>query len=354
MEDEASKRRRFRHVVACCLTGLMLSGSWSAWARAEPPQTNDREGGSQDGRSTAPSGKAFEFQRPLRLGDTGPDVRALQLRVAGWFPPRKQIRFQIDGTYGAQTARAVRAFRRGYGLRPSRRAGRKALSVLEGLQDPDGSTAHFDFDEFVQNTSASCSRKANSSAGTFRGGAVPARVVKRNVRRMMWRLEAIRHKVGDKAIGINSAFRSVAYNKCIGGATGSQHMYGTAVDLRIVEVDNREARDVAKSSQVEGIGCYASLTHNHFDLRMENKALPGSRAWWWPEQDRKGRDLDEVGRRCWGQGGTEIDRSSILDSQIVIAGFVVGREGTGSTRPSSAEVEVFETAGEQGDYQGAD
>jgi hypothetical protein len=239
-------------------------------------------------------------------------------------------------------------------LRVSGRAGRKVLGLLHRLQDEDRSTTHFDWEEFAQNSSASCSAKANSYAGTFAGGPVPARIVKRNVRRMMWRLEAIRAKAGGKAIGINSGFRSIPYNKCINGASASQHLYGTAVDLRIVETDNGLARAIAKRSQMEGIGCYSQLTHNHFDLRIENSALPGSQAWWWPESNKRGHDLDEAGKRCWGQGGTKIKRSSPLDSQIVIGGIVIGRSAVGSTDPSSAEVEAFEQTGESGDYGGAD
>jgi len=340
-------------------TALSISVMWIGIpdpAGAEPPSSTQQpaDGGRDHSGPSIAENKRFRFERPLQLGDTGKDVKALQVRVAGWFSSPDQVAFGFDGVYGRQTERAVMAFRKGYGLHPSPRAGRKVLRRLERLQDPDGSTAHFDWVEFMQNSSASCSEKANASAGSFKGGPVRARVVKRNVKRMMWRLEAIRHKVGDKTIGINSGFRSIAYNKCIGGASGSQHLYGTAADLRIADTDNALARDVAKKSQMEGIGCYSALTHNHFDLRMENPALPDSRAWWWPETDKKGRDLDEEGKRCWGQGGIKIDRSSILDSQIEIAGVVIGREGTGSTEPSSAEVEAFEATGESGDYHGAD
>jgi peptidoglycan hydrolase-like protein with peptidoglycan-binding domain len=304
--------------------------------------------------SSSLAAKGFHFPRTLGPGDEGKDVKLLQIRVAGWFPSRKQVPFKIDGVYGRQTAVAIRAFRRKHGLPASRRANEKVLELFEGLQDPDGSTAHFDWEEFMQNTSASCSAEANENAGSFRGGMVRKRIVRRNVRWMMWRLEAIRNKVGNKAIGINSGFRSVAYNKCIGGASASQHMYGAAVDIRISGFDNQAAREVAKGSQVYGIGCYAELTHKHFDLRIENNGVTGLQTWWWPEKDKKGRDLDEAGKRCWGQDGTKVDSSSPRESQIVVAGVVLGLNGTGSTEPSEGELTAWEAAGESGDYEGRD
>ncbi len=124
------------------------------------------------------------------------------------------------------------------------------------------------------------------------------------VRRLMWRLEALRAKAGHKAIGINSGFRSVPYNYCIGGARYSQHMYGTAADNRMADVTNRFERNLAKASQVHGIACYSGRSHNHFDLRLENGDLPGARYWWWPARDRQGRDLDAANKPCWGETAT--------------------------------------------------
>jgi zinc D-Ala-D-Ala carboxypeptidase len=238
----------------------------------------------------------------LAPGETGKHVKRLQVQVAGWFPAsRAKVHFALDGVYGAQTTSAVRAFQRHYGLRTDGIAGSSTYAVLRRLGDPDGSTKHFDYSEFTQNHNAACSAQANAYAGSFGGGRTPRRRVRRNVRRVMWRLEAVRAKGKSSPIGINSAFRSVAYNSCIGGAGLSQHMYGTAVDNRMARVPNRRARTIAKRSEFHGIGCYAALTHNHMDVRMDNSDVPGARAWWWPERDRRGRDLDANGRVCWGQ-----------------------------------------------------
>jgi hypothetical protein len=158
------------------------------------------------------------------------------------------------------------------------------------------------------------------------------------VRRLMWRLEAVRKKARGKAIGINSGFRSVAYNDCIGGARASQHMYGTAADARQVEVTNRRQRWLAKRSQFHGIGCYSSQTHNHLDLRMDNGDLPSQQHVWWPDRDAKGRELDEAGIPCWGET-TRTKRTSALARALRGAVSL-------SLLPSVEELERFSAEGE--------
>src|SRR5688572_14742714 len=84
----------------------------------------------------------FDFEETLRKGDKGRPVRALQVRVAAWFPDHTEV-FTIDGEYGGMTVRSVRAFEEAYGLKVDGVAGKDVFEILEGLQDPDGSTAHF-------------------------------------------------------------------------------------------------------------------------------------------------------------------------------------------------------------------
>jgi zinc D-Ala-D-Ala carboxypeptidase len=300
--------------------------------------------------------RAFEFKRTLSRGDTGRDVRMLQVRVAGWYPQDGKQYFPLDGEFGLGTAAAVKAFKTFHGLPSTGVANRAVFRILEDLQDPNGSTQHFDFSEFTQNFNPMCGARANSYEGSFRGGMVATARVKRNVRRLMWRLEAVRAKVGHNPVGINSGYRSVPYNDCIGGARASQHMYGTAADNRVAEVSNRRARRIAKRSQVHGIGCYARLSHNHFDLRMDNRDLESSRAFWWPERDRLGRDLDESDRPCWGEVAHTSPGAAIAASTTasVIGAVAAAVPGAGSIIPSAAEIEAFESAGEPGDLGEAD
>ena len=296
---------------------------------------------------------AYEFERPLKRGDEGPDVRALQTRIAGWFPRDDQTAMGIDGVFGRKTARAVKAFERLHGMNVDGVAGAPVLEALNELEDDDGSTAHFDWSEFVQNRNPGCSAKANAYAGTFGGGPVAPSVVKKNVRRLMWRLEALREKAGGHPIGINSGFRSVAYNDCIGGARASQHMFGTAADNRVAEVSNRTSRELAMTTQFSGVGCYSSLSHNHFDIRVENAGSGTTQFWWWPKSDVKGRHLADDGLPCWG----ETVRKNVAVARVtatVLRGVAAALPGAGSLVPGADEVEAFEAAGETEDLLGLD
>ncbi|HEV2755531.1 MAG TPA: M15 family metallopeptidase [Actinomycetota bacterium] len=299
----------------------------------------------------APAAVAYDFTRSLKRGDEGPDVRALQTRVAGWFPRDDQTPMGIDGVFGRKTARAVKAFQRFKGMDVDGVAGAAVFEALNKLEDDDGSTAHFDWAEFVQNRNPGCSAQANAHAGTFGGGLVAPAVVKKNVRRLMWRLEALRAKAGGHAIGINSSFRSVAYNDCIGGARASQHMYGTAADNRVAEVDNRSSRELAMTSQFSGVGCYSSLSHNHLDIRVENAGSGTTQFWWWPKTDGKGRHLADDGLPCWG----EVVRKGAVARAVNVLDLVTAAvPGAGSLVPDAAEVDAFEGAGETEDLLGLD
>lgn len=302
--------------------------------------------------AAAPAAGAYEFTRPLKRGAEGPDVRALQARVAGWFPRGDQTAMGIDGAFGRRTARAVRAFQRSRGMIVDGVAGAAVFEALNKLEDDDGSTAHFDWSEFVQNRNPGCSAQANAYAGTFGGGPVAPRIVKRNVRRLMWRLEALRAKGGGHAVGINSGYRSLAYNDCIGGARASQHLYGTAADNRVAGVDNRSSREIAMSSQFSGVGCYSSLTHNHLDIRVENAGSDTTQFWWWPKTDGKGRHLADDGRPCWGES---VKAARVAARTVGLLRRVAASvPGAGSLVPDRAEVEAFERAGENEDLLGLD
>lgn len=75
-------------------------------------------------------------------------------------------------------------------------------------------------------------------------------------------LQKIREHFG-KAVVINSAYRNEAYNKKVGSSSTSQHIKGTAADIRISGV---APEDVAKYAEYlmpnkGGIGLYPAFTH---------------------------------------------------------------------------------------------
>lgn len=75
-------------------------------------------------------------------------------------------------------------------------------------------------------------------------------------------LQQIRDHFG-KAVTINSAYRTPTYNKKIGGATYSQHMYGTAADIVVTGVKPSEVYAYADTILAGrgGVGKYDTFTH---------------------------------------------------------------------------------------------
>lgn len=67
----------------------------------------------------------------------------------------------------------------------------------------------------------------------------------------------------ERAVVINSAYRTPTYNKKIGGATYSQHQYGTAADIRLNGVAPRDVASYAETLMPSsgGIGVYSGFTH---------------------------------------------------------------------------------------------
>lgn len=74
------------------------------------------------------------------------------------------------------------------------------------------------------------------------------------------KLQAIRTHF-DKPVKINSAYRTPAYNKKIGGASNSYHMKGMAFDIHIPGVSLDEICRFAQSIGILGIIRYNSFVH---------------------------------------------------------------------------------------------
>jgi uncharacterized protein YcbK (DUF882 family) len=279
--------------------------------------------------------------RTMRRGDDGPDVKELQIRVAGWYDNCAGVScktwFALDGTFGDMTVRAVKNFQKAYGLTADGVAGPKTNATLRAMEDADGSTVHFAYAEFAEKA-GECSNSATT--GTFKEGSVPEAQVKENVRRVMWRLETIRHKMADHyTMTVTSGFRSTAKQRCLhdrhpstAAKPGtSQHEYGTARDGYLNKVSRGRERGLAKTSELHGIICYANGdTHNHVDIRMDNGAY--SQGWSWPATDGKGRDKALGGGLCTGSeasppstGALPVAAGVVLDPWDAQAG---GLDGT--------------------------
>lgn len=75
-------------------------------------------------------------------------------------------------------------------------------------------------------------------------------------------LQRIRDHFG-KAVTITSAFRTASHNKKVGGATYSQHLYGTAADIKVSGVAANVVADFVETlmPNTGGIGRYSTFTH---------------------------------------------------------------------------------------------
>ena len=87
-------------------------------------------------------------------------------------------------------------------------------------------------------------------------------------------LQKIRDHFG-KPVNINSAYRTPAKNKAVGGAAYSQHLYGLAADISIAGVSPKSVADFAETllPKSGGIGIYQSFTH--VDVRTAKSRWKG-------------------------------------------------------------------------------
>ena len=87
-------------------------------------------------------------------------------------------------------------------------------------------------------------------------------------------LQKIRDHFG-KPVNINSAYRTVTHNKKEGGAVYSQHLYGTAADIKVSGVSPKKVAQYAETllSGRGGIGIYSTFTH--IDVREDKSRWNG-------------------------------------------------------------------------------
>src|SRR2546423_5442520 len=114
-------------------------------------------------------------------------------------------------------------------------------------------------------------------SGTLYDGKVSAAAAQENARRLMYKLEALRLKLGNRAITVNSGFRSIVHNQQVGGASDSMHLYGTAADLAVSGVSNRTVYQKAETCGFSGLETFTA-DHQHVDSRADL-----GRAWWWQD-----------------------------------------------------------------------
>ena len=104
------------------------------------------------------------------------------------------------------------------------------------------------------------------------GDVMPLDVLE-NVKLLAIQLQKIRDYVG-KPIRINSAYRSEAHNKAIGGVKTSEHILGKAADITIDTftpdevvsiIENMLTNEMLGGFYIGGLGSYNTFTH--IDIR---------------------------------------------------------------------------------------
>ena len=118
-------------------------------------------------------------------------------------------------------------------------------------------------------------------------------------------LEAIRSEAGDKAITINSGYRSPEHNAAVGGVSNSQHVKGTAADIVVEDTDPLTVGQIAEHflNKKGGIGVYQTFTH--VDTRT-------TRSRW---DQRSGHQVVVAGWPGWKED--DMDISKLTDEQIL-------------------------------------
>lgn len=229
-------------------------------------------------------------QTTLRKGDKGGQVTELQtkLNAAGAKPE-----LDTDGDFGSKTDTAVREFQAQNGLQEDGIVGPAVAGKLDEGGTFTGSGPSKDEPSKDEDTPAKEEDAPSGDTGPVPEGnvtshfswkefackdgtAVPQEY-RANVETLAGELEVIREALGGAAITINSAYRSPAYNKKVGGVSNSQHLYARAADISVSGKKPSEVKrtieDLIADKKIQdgGLGGYNTFTH--YDVR-------GSHARW--------------------------------------------------------------------------
>ena len=97
-----------------------------------------------------------------------------------------------------------------------------------------------------------------------------------SIKELASNLQVLRDFLGEP-IRINSAYRSPAHNKAIGGVKNSQHVLGRAADIKVKDIETKDLYLIIESLIIDGkmkdggLGLYDTFVH--YDIR-------GSKARW--------------------------------------------------------------------------
>lgn len=95
-------------------------------------------------------------------------------------------------------------------------------------------------------------------------------------------LKKIRDHFG-KPVYISSAYRCPAWNKKVGGVSGSYHLYGQAADIKVRDIAPAEVAKYAESIGVLGIGLYETDADGHF-VHVDTRT---SKSYWYGQKSER-------------------------------------------------------------------
>lgn len=161
----------------------------------------------------------------------------------------------IDGKWGQLSKTATKAFQADYGLTANGicdNETEKALkhAVTHGMPVVETKEPAWDGIKYFQRREFAC------KCGKCGGYPVEPSMDLLEV------LDNIREHFGAPVI-VNSGIRCETHNKNVGGASKSQHLYGTAADISVTGVSPSKVADYAETllPNTGGIGRYGTFTH---------------------------------------------------------------------------------------------
>ncbi len=141
---------------------------------------------------------------------------------------------KADGLMGKKTRNGIREFQRTFGLKADGIAGKNTWNVLNKAKK----VTHFKVREFK------CKHCGK---------------IKLDID-LLVKLEELRKKTGP--LVVNSGYRCPAHNRNVGGAKNSQHVKGTAADIRATKMSaNNVYNHANRIFNRGGVGKYRNFTH---------------------------------------------------------------------------------------------
>lgn len=203
---------------------------------------------------------------PFRM--KGNDVKWCQFKFIekGFLPPfDEKGRSNLDGDFGDNSVKATKAYQEAFGLKADGIIGSATRYSMknDSIQKVDSMIKEY---SKAKDGKKYLSENFQVKEFACKDGSDKILISDELVEV----LQKIRQHFG-RPVTINSAYRTTAYNKKVGGESDSQHLYGTAADIKVSGVAPKLVADYAETllPNTGGIGRYSSFTH--VDVRKEKK-----------------------------------------------------------------------------------